>query len=79
MFKKKADKNLGAAVDIWALGVTMYYMLTGQHPHQSATDLQLLQHHITSVEINFDRIKHEKAREIVSKMLKIKESERASL
>jgi serine/threonine protein kinase len=33
MFKKKQDKNLGAAVDIWALGVTIYYMITGQHPH----------------------------------------------
>ena len=30
MFKKKDDKKLGAKVDIWALGVTMFYLLTGK-------------------------------------------------
>ena len=39
MFKKKEHKVLGANVDIWALGVTLFYILTGQHPHQTATDL----------------------------------------
>ena len=33
MFKKKEDKNVGTSVDIWALGVTMFYMLTGKYPH----------------------------------------------
>ena len=39
----------------------------------------VLQHSICQVEINFDLIKHESAREIIKKMLKINESERASL
>jgi serine/threonine protein kinase len=39
MFKEKEHKHLRENVDIWALGVTMYYILTGQHPHHDATDL----------------------------------------
>lgn len=58
MFKRKDEKNLGAGVDIWALGVTMYYMLTGQHPHMRATNLEQLQIAITTLEINFDIIKN---------------------
>ena len=29
MFKKKEHKVLGANVDIWALGVTLFFILTG--------------------------------------------------
>ena len=29
MFKKKEERCIGPSVDIWALGVTMFYMLTG--------------------------------------------------
>jgi serine/threonine protein kinase len=58
MFKKKEHKVLGANVDIWALGVTLFFILTGQHPHQNAVDLEDLQHKITSVDINFSLIKN---------------------
>ena len=41
MFKKKDEKELGANVDIWALGITMFYMVTGKYPHSEAgTDLE---------------------------------------
>ena len=79
MFKKKADKNLGAAVDIWALGVTLFYMLAGQHPHQRATDLNVLQHSICNVEIDFSLITNASSRAIIKRMLKINECDRASL
>tara|TARA_B110000285_G_C15056216_1_gene579747 strand:- start:358 stop:489 length:132 start_codon:yes stop_codon:yes gene_type:complete len=36
MFKKKDEKELGANVDIWALGITMFYMVTGKYPHSEA-------------------------------------------
>jgi serine/threonine protein kinase len=40
MFEKKDDKHVGPNVDIWALGVTMFYMLTGKYPHSDSTDLE---------------------------------------
>jgi len=41
MFEKMEKKNiLGESTDIWALGVTMFYMLTGRYPHQDSTDLE---------------------------------------
>lgn len=41
MFEKLETKNiLGESTDIWALGVTMFYMLTGRYPHQDSTDLE---------------------------------------
>jgi serine/threonine protein kinase len=66
MFKKKEDKYLGANVDIWALGVTMYFILTGRHPHFEADNLEDLQHKIQNVEIDFGIIKHHQTRNIVA-------------
>ena len=58
MFKKKNEKILGANVDIWALGVTIFYILTGKHPHHNATDLSDLQYKIQNVKIDCSVIKH---------------------
>jgi serine/threonine protein kinase len=56
MFEKKDDKHVGPNVDIWALGVTMFYMLTGKYPHSDSTDLEDLQDRITSIPINLSSI-----------------------
>jgi serine/threonine protein kinase len=41
MFEKKEKKNiLGDSTDIWALGVTLFFMLTGKYPHQDAPNLE---------------------------------------
>ena len=34
MFERLEKKNiLGESTDIWALGVTLFFMLTGRYPH----------------------------------------------
>ena len=70
MFEKLENKNiLGESTDIWALGVTLYYMLTGSYPHEDSTDLEDLQNKIQMVETNLDRIKSEKCCKILRHML----------
>ena len=45
MFERLEKKNiLGESTDIWALGVTLFFMLTGRYPHEDSTDLEDLQH-----------------------------------
>ena len=41
MFERLENKNiLGESTDIWALGVTLFYMMTGRYPNQDSTDLE---------------------------------------
>ena len=44
MFESMEKKNIhGQSTDIWALGVTMFFMLSGQYPHQDVgTNLEEL-------------------------------------
>jgi serine/threonine protein kinase len=73
MFDKKDSTELGANVDIWALGVSMFYMLSGKYPHSDCSELKDLHHRITKVPINLDCIKNPATRTILSKMLEIDE------
>ena len=49
MFNRKESgvKIRGEKTDIWALGVTLYYMLTGIYPTNNAKDLCDLKEKIT--------------------------------
>lgn len=52
----------GPATDMWALGVTFYYLLTGYHPYMEAKSLGQLKELITTKEINFSLIRNKLAR-----------------
>ena len=70
MFEKLENKNIhGESTDIWALGVTLFYMLTGRYPHQDSSDLEDLQNKITTVETDLSLIKNEKCKKLLKHML----------
>ena len=77
--KKTKVKIRGEKTDIWALGVTLFYMLTGSYPSGDITDLQDLGKHILYGEIDFSIIKNLKARKVVESMLVKNAEKRASL
>ena len=57
MFKNAGVKNQvrGEKTDIWALGITFYYMLTGTYPHEPK-DVFDLRHKITNGIFNWNKI-----------------------
>ena len=62
MFNRK-DKNTtirGEMTDLWALGVSIYFMIAGKFPFdEGKNNLMLLKELICEKPINFDCIKHE--------------------
>lgn len=55
--------------DIWALGVTLYYIITGKYPAHNAKDLMDLKDMITTQEPSWKEIKHTPAKVIIQRML----------
>ena len=65
MFKAKADKKVGKKVDIWALGVTMFYLLTGTHLFEGIKEEDKLRKQICEIPVNLDCIRNPDTREIL--------------
>ena len=55
--------------DIWALGITIYYLMTGQYPCEDARSPLQLRDFIVDRPINFGLVKHEGAKDLLMKML----------
>ena len=68
-FTGKDKKPFGPATDIWALGITIYYLLTGVHPYEDAQSLYDLVDKIQQREVNLDLIRNDYARAVVKRML----------
>ena len=79
MFAAKADKKVTPKVDIWALGVTMYYLLTGRHAFEDIKEEDVLRKQIMEVPINLDCIRNPDTKLILSSMLEIDQEKRANI
>ena len=58
MFNSKSMKVHGEKTDIWALGITFYYLLTGEYPWKATHPLQLKEM-VCGQDIDFSLIKNE--------------------
>ena len=75
----KESMKRGEMTDIWALGITIYYLLTGQYPCEDAISPLTLRDYIINRPINFELIKQEQSRKLLQKMLEKNPDNRATL
>ena len=76
---KQYSQHKGELSDLWALGVTIYYLLVGRYPCEDARCVITLRDYIENRPINFDLIKHPPARELLESMLEKNTEKRATL
>ena len=70
----------GPATDIWSLGITIYYLLTGQYPWKNVKSIWQLSKIVTTQEIDFSIItKREETRNCVKRMLDKDQDTRATI
>ena len=53
LFDSDTNHVFGKPTDIWALGISFYFILTGKYPYQDAKSLFHLKDLILEREINF--------------------------
>ena len=79
MFQKE-NRIRGKKTDIWALGVTLFFMLTGgKYPSGDAKDLIDLKEKIIASEIDYSIIQNENAKLLLKSILEKNPEKRATL
>ena len=79
MFNISQEKVHGEKSDIWALGITFYYLLAGEYPWKGAKNPLALKELVLNQDIDFSIIKDALARDIISQILQKDPEKRASL
>ena len=79
LFDVKKRYTYGAPTDIWALGLTFYYLLTGVHPFQDVCGLEQIMKTVPSREINMELIRNIQARHCIARMLDKNPETRATI
>ena len=76
MFSSPAENQqiYGKSVDVWALGVTLYKLLTNEYPYPGKTIQSL--HEQQKKPPRFDKIKSKKVTSLLKKMLQLNPSSR---
>ena len=63
------QKIHGERTDIWALGITFFYLVCGQYPWREAKKLYELKEHVLLKDIDFSLIKDEGVRSLLKQIL----------
>lgn len=75
----KGAKVHGEKTDMWALGITFYYLLTGDYPWKVAANPLHLKEMVCNDNIDFTTISNYPARDMISKLLNKDPNLRATL
>ena len=77
--RKKGTGFRGEQTDIWALGITLFYLICGQYPHQNAKSIIALKECIINAPIDFSLIKSPNVRQLLEHILEKNPEKRATL
>jgi serine/threonine protein kinase len=69
----------GEKTDLWALGITFYYLLTGDYPWKNAANPLHLKEMVCEQIIDFSEIRNEQAKDLISSLLEKDQEKRATL
>lgn len=62
-------QRYGTAADMWSLGVTMYQIVTGEHPFNTG-DEQMFRFELTNAKVDYARLMgHPELKEIIRNLL----------